>query len=111
MTIKVYGLKNCDSTRKAVKLLKESGNPAEIHDLRIDGVPPKLLKEWLKVIGSETLLNKRGTTWRGLPDNVKEGLTPGKIEKLLKEHPALIKRPILDQGDGFTCGLKDLKSG
>ena len=110
MTIKVYGLKNCDSTRKAVKLLIENGKQAEIHDLRKDGLPPKLLKEWIKTLGWETLLNKRGTTWRGLPDDVKEDLNDKKVEALLAEHPALIKRPLVDQGDGFTVGLKDLKT-
>ena len=47
MTITVYGLKNCDSTRKAVKIIKESGKPAEIHDLRLHGLPPALLKKWV----------------------------------------------------------------
>ena len=106
MTIKVYGLKNCDTTRKAVKILKESGRPAEIHDLRIDGVPPKLLKTWLKELGWEKVLNKRGTTWRGLPEDLKEGVNEKTVEALLQEHPALIKRPILDEGDGFSIGLK-----
>ena len=110
MTIKVYGLKNCDSTRKAVKILEESGSPAEIHDLRIDGLPPKLLKKWILQIGWETLLNKRGTTWRGLPEEMKEDMDEAKAEALMSDHPALIKRPIIDRdGKGFMAGLKGLK--
>lgn len=107
MTIKVYGLKNCDSTRKVVKILKDSGQPAEIHDLRLHGLPPALLKKWMLQLGWETILNKRGTTWRGLPDDLKEGMTKQKAEMLMLDHPALIKRPIYDRdGKGFMVGLK-----
>lgn len=110
MTIKVYGLKNCDSTRKAVKILKESGEAAEIHDLRLDGLPPKLLRKWIVQLGWEVLLNKRGTTWRGLPDEMKADMNETKAEMLMSDHPALIKRPILDRdGTGFTVGLDGLK--
>ena len=108
MTIKVYGLKNCDSTRKALKLIKESGAPAEIHDLRKDGLPPSLLKEWIKVLGWETLLNKRGTTWRGLPQELKDDMDAAKAEMLMADHPDLIKQPRVDRGKGFTVGLKVL---
>lgn len=110
MAIKVYGLKNCDSTRKAVKILEESGEPAQIHDLRLDGLPPKLLKTWLKQIGWEAMLNKRGTTWRGLPEEMKEDMDEKKAELLMSDHPALIKRPIVDRdGKGFTVGMKGFK--
>ncbi len=110
MTIKVYGLKNCDSTRKALKILEESGKPAEIHDLRLDGLPPKLLRAWLKQLGWEAMLNKRGTTWRGLPEEMKEDMDENKAEMLMSDHPSLIKRPILDRdGSGFTVGLDGLK--
>lgn len=110
MTIKVYGLKNCDATRKAVKILQESGSPAQIHDLRLDGLPPNLLREWIKELGWETMLNKRGTTWRGLPEEMKGGMDEKKAEMLMSDHPALIKRPIINRdGKGFTVGLKGLK--
>lgn len=110
MTIKVYGLKNCDSTRKAVKIIKESGKPAEIHDLRLHGLPPALLKKWVLQLGWETILNKRGTTWRGLPDDLKSDMTKEKAIMLMSDHPALIKRPIYDiDGTGFMVGLKGLQ--
>lgn len=110
MTIKVYGLKNCDSTRKAKKILEENGHSAEIHDLRLDGLPPELLKKWVVQIGWETLLNKRGTTWRGLPEEMKEDMNEAKAAMLMSDHPALIKRPIINRdGTGFMVGLDGLK--
>lgn len=110
MTITVYGLKNCDATRKAVKILEESGTPAQIHDLRLDGLPPELLRKWIVQIGWETMLNKRGTTWRGLPDELKDDMDEAKAEMLMADHPALIKRPILNRdGTGFMVGLDGLK--
>lgn len=107
MTIRVYGLKNCDSTRKALRFLREDGKTAEIHDVRADGIPPKKLKEWIEVLGWEAMLNKRGTTWRGLSDADKENVTKKSAAELMAKYPALIKRPIIETKKGPVIGLKD----
>lgn len=104
--IKVYGLKNCDTTRKAVKILRENGKTAEIYDLRAEGVPLKHLKEWVRQMGWETMLNRRGTTWRQLPEDRKEALDEAKALKLMQEFPALIKRPVMAGKAGPIVGLK-----
>jgi arsenate reductase len=108
--MKVYGLKNCDTTRKALKYLREGGAPAEIHDLRADGLSAQKLREWIKILGWETMLNRRGTTWRGLSEAEKENLTQSKAVDLMLKYPALIKRPIVEGKKGPTLGFKDIQS-
>lgn len=103
--MKVYGLKNCDTTRKAVKILREGGEAAEVHDLRIDGLSDKKLREWIKILGWEKMLNRRGTTWRGLSETEKENLTSEKAFDLMRKYPALIKRPIVEDKKGPRIGL------
>ncbi len=107
MTIRVYGLKNCDTTRKALRWLREEGKGAEIVDLRADGLPPKTLKKWIDALGWETMLNRRGTTWRGLPESEKKDLTAAQAEALMNKYPALIKRPIIETKGGPVIGFKE----
>ncbi len=109
MTTKVYGLKNCDSTRNTFKWLIEEGKKAEIHDFRKDGLSAQKLREWIKILGWEAMLNKRGTTWRGLSAADKEGLDAKKAEELMLKHPALIKRPIVESGRSVKIGVKPKK--
>lgn len=108
--MKVYGLKNCDTTRKALKYLREGGQPAEIHDLRVDGLSAAKLKDWIRILGWEVMLNRRGTTWRGLPDAKKKDLNQESALELMLRYPALIKRPIVEGKKGPTLGLKDIES-
>ena len=86
MSIVLYGLKNCDSCRKAMKALPQ----AELHDIRVDGVPTDVLEQALNQFG-QAVVNTRSTTWRGLDDATRE-LPP---LTLLKEHPTLMKRPLI----------------
>lgn len=97
--IVVYGLKNCDSCRKATKLLEAAGRPFRFHDLRADGLPRDRLARWLAKAGWEALLNRRSTTWRDLPEADKAGLDAAKAARLLEGHPTLIKRPVVETGD------------
>lgn len=103
--IEVFGLKNCDTTRKAVKLLEAAGRPTVLHDLRKDGLEPESIKEWIEALGWEALLNKRSTTWRGLEEAEKADLTPEKAEALMLAHPSLIKRPLIKTQTGYVLGL------
>lgn len=104
----VYGLKNCDTCRKALKWLEAEEIPHRFHDVRADGLKEAEVKRFAKSAGWETLLNKAGTTWRGLPDKQKAGINEAAAIKLMAEHPALIKRPVFDFGKGeVVVGFRD----
>lgn len=103
--IVIYGLKNCDSCRKAVKLLKAGGHVYRFHDLRADGLPQDRLAAWLTAVGWEALLNRRSTTWRGLPQSEKSALDPAKASRLLARHPTLIRRPVVEAGGSVLVGF------
>ena len=97
----LYGLKTCDTCKKALKAL---GDRASFHDVRADGVTKPQITKWAKAAGWETLLNTRSTTWRGLNDDDKEGITEKKAIALMAEHPTLIKRPVIEEGSTLTVG-------
>ena len=96
--LSLFGLKNCDTCKKALKALKEAGHEPGFHDVRADGVTKAYLTKWAKAAGWEKLLNKSSTTWRGLSDAEKEGVTEQKALALMAEHPTLIKRPVIEKG-------------
>ncbi|MEM8935900.1 MAG: Spx/MgsR family RNA polymerase-binding regulatory protein [Pseudomonadota bacterium] len=98
MTLDIYGLKNCDTCRKALKALAAKDVETVFHDLREDGVTKAQIKKWAAAAGWETLLNKRSTTWRGLPDALKNGVTETRAVALMADHPTLLKRPIIERG-------------
>ena len=98
--IVVYGLKNCDSCRKARVWLEGREIAHRFHDLRADGFPGERLPAWLSAVGWEMLLNRRGTTWRQLPEETRASAGVETVAELLETHPALIKRPVFDLPDG-----------
>ncbi len=106
----LYGLKNCDTCRKVRKELDAAKVAYEFHDVREDGVTKAQISRWAKKAGWETLLNKSSTTWRGLADADKTGLTEAKAVSLMAAHPALMKRPIIERGDTdvFVGWTKDI---
>lgn len=91
----VYGIKSCDSVKKALKWLQEHHIDAKLHDYRIDGIDQVFITQIEQLFGWETLLNKRSTTWRNLSEEVKAGLDQQSAVKLLLNNPTLIKRPII----------------
>lgn len=105
--ITVFGLKNCDTCRKARKWLDEKGTEHRFIDVRADGMVADALAAWANSLGWETLLNRRGTTWRGLPDADKQDINETKALALMKLHPALIKRPIFDINGRYAIGFDD----
>ena len=94
MTI-LYGIKNCDTVRKARKWLEAQGIEYTFHDVRSDGLDKKDLSAWVKSVGWEVLLNRRGTTWRQLSDAEKESINEANAIQLKLAKPTLIKRPVL----------------
>ncbi len=93
--ITVYGISNCDTVRKARKWLEAHKVAFHFHDFRKDGLSQEQLKSWAEALGWEALLNKRGTTWRKLPDEAKSDVDQAKAIALMLEHPAMIKRPLV----------------
>ena len=106
--LKVYGLKNCDTCRKAIKWLDENGINCVFFDVRKDGVDKALVEMWEEGVGWETLLNRRGTTWRGLADDDKDTIDRVHAINLMVAHPALIKRPVFDLDGDISVGFKDV---
>nr|WP_067298091.1 ArsC family reductase [Marinobacterium profundum] len=105
--ISLYGIKNCDTIKKARKWLESNGIDYRFHDYRSDGLEPAQLEGWAQELGWEALLNKRGTTWRALPDTVKDNIDAASAISLMLEQPAMIKRPLLDTGTARHLGFKD----
>lgn len=105
--IVVYGLKTCDTCRKALKWLMEEGIAHRFHDLRADGLPEADLRRWMTAAGPDVLVNRRGTTWRGLPPEEQAAeLTAERAVTLALGHPALLKRPVFDLGQSVVVGFK-----
>ena len=101
-----YGIKNCDTVRKARKWLNEQGIDYDFHDFRVDSLTKKDLRTWVKAVGWELLLNKRGTTWRQLPDKDRETVDESKAIDLMLANPTLVKRPVLVRGKQINVGFK-----
>ncbi len=104
--ITLYGICNCDTVKKAKKWLDEHQLDYRFHDFRKDGLDAELLHSWCEQLSWETLLNKRGTTWRQQPDEVKANVDAANVEALLLAQPAMIKRPVLVQNDSVRVGFK-----
>ena len=106
MPITIYGIKNCDTMKKARGWLDSHGVAYGFHDYKTEGVPKETLKRWSEELGWETLLNRAGTTFRKLPDGDKEGLNEKKALALMLAQPSMIKRPVLDLGGKLLVGFK-----
>lgn len=105
----VFGLKTCDTCKRARKELDAAGLAYAFHDVRDDGVTKAQVARWAKSAGWETMLNKASTTWRSLPDADKANLTEVKAVALMAAHPTLIKRPLIERRgvDVFVGWPKD----
>ena len=102
MAITIYGIKNCDTMKKARAWLESHGVAAGFHDYKASGIDEASLRRWVGEHGWETVLNRAGTTFRALPDADKQGLDAGRAIALMLAQPSMIKRPVLDLGDGST---------
>ena len=96
----LYGIPNCDTVRKARKWLEAQGIDYQFHDFKKQGVTEEALRDWISQAGIDTVLNRRGTTWRKLPESDREGIDETKAIALLMEHSSMVKRPVLQMDDG-----------
>jgi Spx/MgsR family transcriptional regulator len=106
MTITIYGIKNCDTMKKAHAWLTKRGLTYRFHDYKKDGIDRKLLAGWCAEVGWETLLNRAGTTFRKLPDVDKAKLDQQRAIALMLAQPSMIKRPVLDVSGRLLVGFK-----
>jgi len=105
MTI-MYGIKNCDTVKKARAWLDAHKVEYQFHDYKTEGIDRVRLEKWVKALGWEMVLNRAGTTFRKLPDKDKEGLTEKKAIALMLDQPSMIKRPMIEKGGKFLIGFK-----
>jgi arsenate reductase len=106
MSITIYGIKNCDTMKKARAWLDDHGVAYDFHDYKTAGIDKAELETWSEEVGWEVLLNRAGTTFKKLPDADKEGLTKSKAIALMLAQPSMIKRPVLDLGGKRVVGFK-----
>lgn len=106
MAITLYGIKNCDTMKKARAWLDAKGVTYHFHDYKADGIDSDRLKAWIDEVGWEVLLNRSGTTFRKIPEADKRGMDAAKALKFMQAQPTMIKRPVLDLGDRRLVGFK-----
>jgi arsenate reductase len=104
--VTIYGIKNCDTMKKARSWLDEHGVAYAFHDYKTAGIERAQLEAWAQEVGWETLINRAGMTFRKLPEKAKEGLSEKKAIALMLDQPSMIKRPVLDVGGKLLVGFK-----
>ena len=104
--VTIYGIKNCDTMKKARAWLDGRGIAHEFHDYKTAGIGRAQLEGWARAVGWETLLNRAGTTFRALPEREKDALTEKKAIALMMAQPSMIKRPVLDIDGKLLVGFK-----
>jgi Spx/MgsR family transcriptional regulator len=106
MSATLYGIKNCDTMKKARAWLDAKGVPYTFHDYKAEGIDRPRLEAWTGIVGWETLLNRAGTAFRKLPDGDRVDLDERKALALMLDQPSMIKRPVLDLGGRLLVGFK-----
>ena len=101
----LYGIRNCGTVKKALAWLDEHGVAYSFHDFKKEALAPATLDGWLRSAGWETLLNRQGTTWRGLPERVKESIDARSARALMLENPSIIKRPVVVDDKTVSVGF------
>ena len=101
----IFGIKNCDTMKRAFKWLDENGINYKFHDYRKDGIDEKMVQQFVDQLGIDLVLNKRGTTWRKISEEIKLKLDEESLIKLMCENEAMIKRPIFDLWGYFSVGF------
>ncbi|UDM38361.1 Spx/MgsR family RNA polymerase-binding regulatory protein [Acinetobacter haemolyticus] len=107
--LKIYGIKNCNSMKKAFDLLNQLGLAYEFHDYKKQGIAAETVKIWLDNKGQEVILNKKGTTWRKLSEAEQQTALSSEenLIEALTRHNSLIKRPVLETASGYIVGFDE----
>jgi Spx/MgsR family transcriptional regulator len=103
--VKLYGIPNCDTMKKARRWLDEHDIAYQFHDYKKFGIDEELLRQWVDQAGWETLLNRRGMMWRKLDESVKANINKANAIRVMLESPSIIKRPVLEVGDRLHVGF------
>lgn len=99
-SVTVYGIRNCDTVKKSRQWLDDHGQHYQFHDFKVDGVPADLLDHWLRQVGWDALLNRKGTTWRRLDEPTRAGVVDqASARAVMLANPSVIKRPVVAWGD------------
>ncbi|QIT55603.1 Spx/MgsR family RNA polymerase-binding regulatory protein [Aquisalimonas sp. 2447] len=104
--VMLYGIRNCDTCRKALKWLESAGIEAGFHDFRRDGVPEARVQHWLQTLGAEQVISRRSPTWRKLGDADRARVDTAPVA-LVQEWPNLIRRPVLEDGGDVVVGFRE----
>ncbi|MBF7688249.1 Spx/MgsR family RNA polymerase-binding regulatory protein [Acinetobacter rathckeae] len=109
--LKIYGIKNCSSMKKAFDLLDTLGLSYEFHDYKKQSIDAQHLKQWLDTVGAEVILNKKGTTWRKLDEQAQQTALASQtaLIEALMTHTSMIKRPVLETPNGLIVGFDEEK--
>lgn len=102
----IYGIKNCDTMKKAMTWLTQNEIEFNFHDYRKDGLEKEFISQWIAEFGWEKIINKRGTTWRALDENTKNNMNDAQAIEAVLAQPAMIKRPLLIHNNKATLGFK-----
>ena len=100
----LFGIANCDTVRRARRELTAAGREYRFHDFRKDGLDAGQIDRWIESVGWETLLNRRGTTWRQLPAETRDGIDATRARSLMLEQPTLIRRPVIEGAGEILVG-------
>lgn len=103
--ITLYGIKNCDTVKRARSWLEDAGVDYEFHDFRAEGLRREKLEQWLQTLGVETLVNKRSATWKQLDASTRDRFTATTAVSVILANPTLIKRPVLEAGEQILVGF------
>jgi len=107
MKTTIYGIRNCDTMKKARAWLEAHGVDYDFHDYKIEGIDRATLEKWTRTVGWEVLLNRAGTTFRKLPEDAKQNIDERKAIKLMLEQPSMIKRPVIERGKSLLIGFSE----
>lgn len=103
----LYGIRNCGTVKKALAWLDEHGIAYTFHDFKKETLSAAMLDGWLKAVGWEVLLNRKGTTWRGLPEKVRDAIDAKSARGLMLENPSIIKRPVTIAAGVVSVGFDE----
>jgi arsenate reductase (glutaredoxin) len=106
MGVTIYGIRNCDTMKKARTWLDSQGVAYDFHDYKASGVSREALQRWCAALGWEKVLNRAGTTFRALPEADKRDINENKAIALMLAQPSMIKRPVLDRDGVLIAGFK-----